>query len=272
MNIKPITRQPIKLKTMDLIPDVEWWDAYFLPVDKKSFSPYWIKDQEGNFIHNAPEQIKFEDFKIDENDFMKEKVTMYVQHPVQLKNEFIEKQNKVTMPTLLTKKEKKKLRRLRRLEKEKDKQEKMKLGLIKPDPPKLKYSNVMRILGDTAVQDPSQVEKIVRKAYEERYNKMMKENEARKLTKEQKSEKMKKKFERDNKKEVRACLFKVDSLSEKKIKYKIDKNSQQLYLTGLSISNRRNSTQKIPNLIYVEGRPFEIKKFKKFLLRRKKCQ
>ena len=99
--------------------------------------------------------ICFEDFVID--DFAKEKITHYVQHPVPVKNEYIEKMNKVALPMFLTKKERKRLRKLGRQEKEKDKQEKMKLGLIEPAKPKLKFNNFMRILSEEAIQDPSKV-------------------------------------------------------------------------------------------------------------------
>lgn len=37
------------------------------------------------------------------------------------------------------------------------------LGLMKPSPPKIKLSNMMKILGNEAIQDPSKVEKEVRK-------------------------------------------------------------------------------------------------------------
>jgi len=114
--------------------------------------------------------INPDDFTLNDNDFdkvkflififtlfLKDKITIYVQHPVPLKNSYIEKSQKVTIPMFLTEKEKKKLRKLRRAEKEKEKQEKMKLGLLKPPPPKLKFNNFMRILGDEAIQDPSKV-------------------------------------------------------------------------------------------------------------------
>jgi U4/U6 small nuclear ribonucleoprotein PRP3 len=176
--------------------------------------------------------------------------------------------NKISMPVFFTEKERKRIRRLRTQEKEKDKQEKIRLGLIEPDPPKLKFNNFMRILGDSAVQDPSQVEKLVRKAYEERYKKMMAENEKNKLTKEQKGEKIRKKFERDIKKDCKACLFKIPDLYDRKIKYKIDKNAQQLYLTGLCIANKKSNMDRIPTLIYVEGGSLALKKYKNLLLRR----
>ena len=100
-------------------------------------------------------EIKYEDFIT--NDFIKEKITPYVQHPVPVKNDYIEKMNKLSLPMFLTQKEKKKLRKMRRQESEKDKQEKMRLGLIEPPKPKLKFNNFMRILSDEAIQDPSKV-------------------------------------------------------------------------------------------------------------------
>lgn len=176
------------------------------------------------------------------------------------------------MPVFLTEKERKRIRRLRRQEKEKDKQEKIRLGLQKPDEPKLKFSNFMNILADSAVLDPSQIERKVRKAYEERYKKMMSENEKNKLTKEQKAEKIRKKFEKDIKKDCKACLFKITNLLDRKNKFKIDTNAQQLYLTGVCITNKRNNAEKIPSFIYVEGGPLALKKFKILLLRRIKWE
>ena len=156
-------KQTIKLRAhvrflmilKDLIPDIEWWDSYFLPVGKKSFCPYWEKDMDGNYVKKDIKEIRFEDFNVE--DFQKDKITHYIQHPVPVKNEYIEKMNKISLPMFLTKKERKRLRKLRRKEKEKEKQEKMKLGLIEPPKPKLKFNNFMRILSEEAIQDPSKV-------------------------------------------------------------------------------------------------------------------
>jgi U4/U6 small nuclear ribonucleoprotein PRP3 len=249
---------------------VEWWDAYFLPSSRKTFSPYVEKDAEGNLVKKEVKEIKFEDFVVE--DFAKEKITPYIQHPVPLKNDYIEKMNKVNLPMFLTKKERKRLRKLRRQEKEKDKQEKLKLGLIEPDKPKLKFNNFMRIMSEEAIQDPSKVEGEVRKAYEERYAKMISENEAKKLTKEQRHEKIRRKFERDIKKECRACLFKIDNFPNKRIKFKIDKNAQQLYLTGICIYAHKSQAGNLPNLLLVEGGPLAIKKYKNLILRRLKWE
>jgi U4/U6 small nuclear ribonucleoprotein PRP3 len=61
-----------------------------------------------------------------------DKITHYVQHPVPLKNDYVENINNMVVPVHLTEKEKKRLKRLKREEKEKDKQEKQKLGLLPP--------------------------------------------------------------------------------------------------------------------------------------------
>lgn len=270
LNFRPQTqRHNLQLKAEHIVPDVEWWDAYFLPQGKKSFSPYWTKDSESNWIHNLPSEIKLSDFQSeDPNFFLQNKVTHFIQHPIPIKNEIIEKVNKINLPVFLTEKEKKKARRLRRLEKEKEKQEQIKLGLIKPPPPKLKFNNFMKILGDQAIQDPSQVERLVRKAYEERHAKMLRDNESRKLTKEQREDKVKRKLERDSKKEVRACLFKIQNISANKIRFKIDRNAQQLYLTGLCLMTKKNNPDNLPSLLYVEGGPLAIKKIKNVMLKR----
>ena len=84
---------------------------------------------EGNILKKTVKEIRFEDFLIE--DFAKEKITHFVQHPVPVKNEYIEKMNKVSLPMFLTKKERKRLRKIRRQEKEKDKQEKNKRKQIK---------------------------------------------------------------------------------------------------------------------------------------------
>ena len=56
------------------------------------------------------------------------------------------------VPVFLTKHEMKKLRRQNRREAWKEKQDKIRLGMIQPDQPKVKMSNLMRVLGTEAVQ------------------------------------------------------------------------------------------------------------------------
>jgi len=97
---------------------------------------------------------------------------------------------------------------------------------------------------------------------------MMKSNEERKLTKIQKVDKTRRKFERDIKKDCKACLFRIEDLSDVKKKFKLDMNAKQLFLTGICIYNNKNSGLNLPNLLLVEGGPLAIKKYKNLCLRR----
>lgn len=64
--------------------------------------------------------------------------------------------------------ETKKLRKQRREEREKEKQDLIRQGLLEAPPPKVKLSNMMRVLGNEAVADPSAVEAQVRSQMLER--------------------------------------------------------------------------------------------------------
>ena len=85
----------------------------------------------------------------------------------------------------LTKKERKKLRRQNRREAWKEKQDKIRLGLLPPDEAKVKMSNLMRVLGNEAVLDPTKVEASVREQMAKRLANHEKMNAERKLTPEQ---------------------------------------------------------------------------------------
>ena len=80
-------------------PQVEWWDAFFLPEGRLNFPAEALQD----------------------SDFFMDRITSYIQHPVPLKNSQVEATKQMTVPFYLTEKEKKKLRRKKRVEKEKEK-------------------------------------------------------------------------------------------------------------------------------------------------------
>ena len=170
-------------RSFDPIPQVEWWDAQFLPPEKL--------DEEGKPATRFP----YPD--ITDSDIYLDKITHYIQHPKQLKNEYIENINKMVVPIHLTEKEKKKLRRMKRIEKEKDKQEKVKLGIIPAPLPKVKLSNYMKIMGKEAIADPSRVEQKVKQIVDKRLEDHLKRNADNKLTREQREAKMKRRHERD---------------------------------------------------------------------------
>lgn len=64
--------------------------------------------------------------------------------------------------------EQRKLRKQRREEREKEKQELIRQGLLEPPKPKVKISNLMRVLGEEATADPTAIEKEVQSQMDER--------------------------------------------------------------------------------------------------------
>lgn len=221
-------------------PDVEWWDEGIL--EEKNYE-----------CISQPGKVK-----IDSEDSI---ITAYVQHPALLKAPQ-DQLLLVKKPMPLTSKEQAKLRRMRRAELHKEQQAKIRLGLEPPPPPKVKRGNMMRVMGEQAIADPTAVEMLVEQQIAERENAHMKANEERSLTKEQRMAKLKENQEKDAAKGLQMCVFKVDSLAFGKLRYQIDLNAKQLALTGITIFNPTFC------LIIVEGGFHSIEKYKKLCLRR----
>ncbi|TNV80669.1 hypothetical protein FGO68_gene10507 [Halteria grandinella] len=246
------------LRAYDAVPDIEWWDAQFLPPQKGN-------TENGESI--VPKRFPVEE--INDEDIYLEKITHYVQHPKKLKNDFIEKIEKTVVPIHLTEKEKKKLRQQKRLDKEKDKQEKIKLGLLPTPPPKVKLSNYMKIMAKEAIADPSRVEQKVRSIVEQRLQTHLTRNQTNKLTRDQREAKMKRKHERDiAQNECRIAVFKVENLTQPHLKFKIDMNATQFHMGGFCLIADQTMAPDLPNLVIVEGGPRAIKRFKRLMLRR----
>lgn len=64
--------------------------------------------------------------------------------------------------------EQRKLRKQRREEREKEKQELIRQGLLEAPEPKVKISNLMRVLGEEATADPTAIEQKVQEQMRER--------------------------------------------------------------------------------------------------------
>lgn len=246
LNLKPI-----------VIPDIEWWDQP-LAINTKSFM--------SSDILSSIKSYNEEEIKINPTQINKKEITNLVQHPIPIKNEFVEKQKKIELSNSLTKKERKKLVKFRKLKLNEELREMQHLGLRKPPEPRLTYKNYIRVLSNKAVSDPTKAEEMVRKAYVERHNKMVLDNEARKLNKKQRSEKNKKKYERDIKKQCKLNLYQIKGELTKKEQFRIKKNARQLYLTGLHISLNN------VHMLYVEGGPIATNRFHNLLCRRIKWE
>lgn len=221
-------------------PEIEWWDEGL--VDGKNYDK----------ISNS------RSLKIDTIDSI---VTEYVQHPVLLEPPQ-EKNMPAPKPMFLTSKEQAKLRRQRRMAELKEQQAKIRLGLEPAPPPKVKKGNLMRVLGEEAVKDPTAVEARVNREIAARHQTHVEMNEDRKLTKEQRHEKLATNQEKDAAKGIHVMVFKIDNLANGAHRFKISKNAEQMALTGVCIMHPRF------NLVVVEGGEHSIRQYRKLMLQR----
>jgi U4/U6 small nuclear ribonucleoprotein PRP3 len=196
------------------------------------------------------------------------KTAALVQHIVPLVSKS-EKTTAVPLPTVfLTKRELKRQRKLRRAEQLRQKQDMQAVGLLPPPEPKLTLSNFMRVLGDQATLDPSQMERKVLEQMQARQKAHLDRNAERKLTPEQRAAKLARKLFEDTSKGVTVALFYVKNLSHTYHRTKVDLNAQQNNITGgvLECGN--------PSLACVicEGGPKAIKRYTRLMLVRMKWQ
>uniref|UniRef100_A0AAF5Q4F2 U4/U6 small nuclear ribonucleoprotein Prp3 n=1 Tax=Wuchereria bancrofti TaxID=6293 RepID=A0AAF5Q4F2_WUCBA len=221
------------------VPLVEWWDEVVL----------------GGSYDMIPDE------NIDSDNKYVKTITNLVEHPIQLKppDEPLQPQY---LKVYLTSRERKKIRRQNRKEAQKEQTEKIRLGLMKAPEPKVKLSNLMRVLGSDAVQDPTKVEAHVRKQMAERQRKHEVTNQQRKLTKDQRSEKKIRKIKEDTSLAVHMTVYKVKSLAHPAKKFKVEMNAKQLHMTGLILLHNNI------NLVIVEGGPKQQKAFKNLMLNR----
>ncbi|RCK55502.1 U4/U5/U6 small nuclear ribonucleoprotein prp3 [Candida viswanathii] len=220
-------------------PLIEWWDR-----------PY-LKDNNYSRIDDESRMV------LDNED---QPVTSYIQHPTFVSPS--DDNDNQMKPMYLTKKERKRMRRNDRQIRHQEKQDRIKLGLDPPPPPKVKLSNLMNVLTNEAIKDPTSVEKRVKQEMQQRIDKHMAENEARKLTKEEKHEKIWKKQDKDLHNGVYSTIYKVDRLSNPKHLFKLDIGAKEENLFGICLKNPRF------NLIIVEGGEKAIGQYKKLMTNR----
>ncbi|KAL1866302.1 hypothetical protein VTK73DRAFT_4817 [Phialemonium thermophilum] len=221
-------------------PEIEWWDEAL--VEGKTYDNL---DDPSALKITTPDSI----------------VTEYIQHPVAIEPPQ-DKQIPPPKPMFLTPKEQKKLRRQRRMAELKEKQAKIRLGLEPAPPPKVKKGNLMRVLGEEALQDPTAVEARVNREIAERHQKHLQANEERRLTKEQRHEKLAANQEKDAQKGIHVAVFKIGSLANGQHRYKVSITAEQHGLTGVCIMHPSFC------LVVVEGGQYSINKYKKLLLNR----
>ena len=185
------------------------------------------------------------------------KTSSLVQHPVPVRPP-----NAPTGPPRqavlhLTKKEMKRQRKLRRVERQREMQDMQAAGLIPPPEPRLTLSNFMRVLGDQAVMDPSQMEAKVQEQIQARRIKHEKMNEERRLTRDQRREKRARKLTEDTSQGVSVALFLVRDMGHRYHRTKVDLNAQQSGISGGVLECQRPDLA----LVIAEGGPRAIKRF-----------
>lgn len=217
-------------------PEIEWWD-----------SPYTKNDTYDDIDLNA--------LRLEEQDGP---VTNMIQHPIPIPAPS-DLNAPPPAPLKYTKREHKKIRNQERAAKQKDKQDKQRLGLIPPDPPKVKLSNMSTVLAQSTVQDPTKVEQEVRAQVQARKDQHEQMNEERKLSKEEKQEKAAQRLAEDEARGIRAAAWRIDTMANNYHRRRLDENAQQCGLTGVVVLNPRF------NLVYAEGGAKSIKLFKKLI-------
>uniref|UniRef100_A0A182JR22 Uncharacterized protein n=1 Tax=Anopheles christyi TaxID=43041 RepID=A0A182JR22_9DIPT len=224
------------------VPQMEWWDSVILMDDLST--------------RNALGNIAIRESSI----------TNLIEHPTQMRPPN-ESSRSVYLPVFLTKKERRKLRRQNRREAWKEEQEKIRLGLEAPPEPKLRISNLMRVLGTEAVQDPTKIEAHVREQMVKRQKIHEEANAARKLTDDQRREKKIRKMKEDTTLGVHVAVYRIRDLQDQQSKkFKVETNAKQLFLTGACVLFRDCS------VVVVEGGPKQQKKYRRLMLHRIKWE
>jgi len=136
------------------------------------------------------------------------------------------------------------------------------MGLVPPDPPKVRLANLMKVLTSDAVQDPTRVEARVRREVAMRRHNHEKMNTERKLTDEQRRDKVETKKVEEERKGLVGAVFKVKTLSDPAHRFKVRKNAEQLNLTGICIFHPSFS------MVYVEGAVKFVRQYKRLMLNR----
>ncbi len=244
-------------------PLVEWWDADLLPTlpadeGPTSYASYSLDASLAAVSGKG--KAKEEDDGLPqpliEGD--NSPITIYIQHPIPIPPPG--DKDKIPMRgVMLTKKEMRKLRKQRRKAEIEDRRDRIKMGLLPPPPPKVKLSNLMRVLTSEAVADPTKIEARVRREVAARKEAHERANQERKLTPDQRREKIEAQREKDEMKGLGCLVFKIKHLVSPAHKFKIRKNAKQLGLTGITVFGPDFA------LIIVEGGAKSIKTYRRLM-------
>lgn len=223
---------------LSMPPDMEWWDMDLFPRGMKYLELETVLNAE-----DGP-------------------VSLHVQHPALIAPPYA-KHVIPPRPLYLTKKEMKRIRKKRRAEETLEKQEKIKLGIEPPPPPKVRLVNLPNVLTNEMIKDPTAVERKVREEMEQRRQQHEKTNQERALTSEERVAKMEAKIARDVQQQgIYAAVFRISNLQGQK-KYKVDINAKELKINGVCLSVKDGIT-----LVVAEGLRLGVSKYSHVVLDR----
>lgn len=275
----PIIKKP-EPESLPEIPDVEWWDARLL-ADKTT---YGIDVNNNNADTSSCPELK------------SGRITFLIEHPVLLEPPG-EGSPPPPQPLIMTKKELKKMKTQRRMAREKERQDLVRQGLLEPPPPKVKISNLMRVLGSEATADPTAIEAEVRKQIAERKAAHEDANLARKLTPaELRVKKIRKLLgvkgptatiatatvrggedgryngeaaagaaaqqQQPAVRQTHVGVYKIGDLTNPKLRFKVDICAKELHMTGCAVHCGKYW------VVVVEGNPKPIRKYEKLMTNR----
>jgi U4/U6 small nuclear ribonucleoprotein PRP3 len=265
---------------------MEWWDVELCPSKLKkqvaATEGQVLSDQTKNQLTqlNSKSSILTEEM-LNDKDVLQLSKTCYeqaslsycktaelIQHIVPIQPPHAKDDSKVEPTLYLTKKELKRQRKLRRQEKQRELQDMQAAGLIPPPEPRLTLQNFIRVLGDQAYLDPSQMEQKVQEQIQARQRAHLERNEAGKLTKEQRAAKKAEKLKEDTTGAVHVALFYVKDMSHPYHRTKVDLNAQQFNITGGVLECENPSLA----CVICEGGPKAIKKYTRLMTVRMKWQ
>lgn len=224
--------------------DVEWWDKPFLLARKDPHGDDIFSY--GALIDPVPVNTASIDNKII--------------HPVPIQPP-AEIQPDGPVPLPITKKEQAKITKQNKLAARIRRNEEQLLGIREAPKDRVRLTNMYRVYGAEAMMDPTKIELKVRQETAEREERHHDRNQERKLTPEQRREKKMKKLTENTDVIVNVCVFKVLEMSSKN-KAKIEKNAQQLFMTGTCVITPSMS------VIAVEGSVLAVRRYKKLMGRR----
>ena len=265
------------LSSSTLIP--EWWDCDFLPKHTKQLAQqFWLEwrdkvgHEDADFKASEAKQIMstFVDTEPPKRSAKLANEYKYIENP---KSYAVVGEEKDPGPQklILTNKERRRIRKRAREERRKDEQIKIQMGLIPPPEPKVKLSNLARVLGEQSVADPSKIEMYVKEQMEQRLNKHKMSNLARKLTPGERRERKTEKLKEDTSVAVHTALYCVVGTMLKQspqTRFKVNMNSKQYNLTGVCLMGVEDKA----SLIILEGGEKGLKKLNRLLLHRIKWE